>query len=907
MIRKIGKYFLWAGGILLIILAILTGWLLLTQKKWKSDQEVKLGEQYYLQKDYVRAVVAYFLAVKLNPKNATAQAGLALSYSEFGLSLANNPDPLEVRKKYFLKARQHIQEALKLDPNNAHNYYLSGHILGNEGYVIEAEPDLSRAAQLAPSATDYQRVLQITLKEKIRLEQLRTQALTATGGREDEAAFHLKFGELLADNYPLRALEEYEKASQLKPDWPAVDLKIGRLYLAYQSWEKASVFCKQATTAARKEGKAAPPDFQQHGLAEACFCEGKAYFEIFLSSREGTAENFNNAEYALKRNLSLVQDDPKLSADGHYWLGKLYLAKNLANQAIQEFSLAMASDPAGNKNAAIHTALGYAYFNKGSYQYAEKELLKAKELNPQLNESCSFILILAKAEMSPEKLQQAKKDFEKARDCADFPGVSFSENPKFFINKKLFVINRELGLLDQAIESGKQALIGAPTDYVSGLKTDIGTLYQQKGDQNEAIKNYQAVLAKNPNYCLARSKLAVIYHDQGIAEQAMPEYEKCVSACSQDERFSYVEAVCRENLTSLYQEKNLPDKAKIVLNILRQKKRLKYLSDVNSYKLAAETIGAKEGKQKAIDTLKEGIQLYPDIQIELGLELLKYDSRQGVQALENILSHPNGKIDPSWHSVISVAYAHSGNHDKSRYYENLSKRGQAAVYHHLYRARAFYVIGDLDKSLEELNNSKACNAKTKDRKLDKLIAKNLEAVAVKKQGKKEKQEARFFAPVEGAAGVQAYSRDSWFSQFTQADKDFLFPSQVYAYKMRQKIISLTKNDLERLFKKRLELLIGVADSSPQGLFFPGTNVKRSGLKSPLINIFCPKENQEICKQYRRELEERIVKVATLEAIFDAETFEGKRLYSYRKIEITPEGREALLEAQEFYGSLPALQ
>lgn len=68
----------------------------------------------------------------------------------------------------------------------------------------------------------------------------------------------------------------------------------------------------------------------------------------------------------------------------HFELGSLYLNKNLAVQAVQQFQLALKSAEAeGETNLApIYNAMGYAYFSQEQFDLAirqYKEALKLKE------------------------------------------------------------------------------------------------------------------------------------------------------------------------------------------------------------------------------------------------------------------------------------------------------------------------------------------------------------------------------------------------------------------------------------------------------------------------------------------------------------------------------------------------
>ena len=61
------------------------------------------------------------------------------------------------------------------------------------------------------------------------------------------------------------------------------------------------------------------------------------------------------------------------------------------------------------------------------------------------------------------------------------------------------------------------------------LNTQLGIIYEKRGDLNQAIQYYKKAIAKNPKFIQALNQLAAVYKKQGNSEASLDTYKKIIT------------------------------------------------------------------------------------------------------------------------------------------------------------------------------------------------------------------------------------------------------------------------------------------------------------------------------------------------------------------------------------------
>jgi membrane associated rhomboid family serine protease/Flp pilus assembly protein TadD len=167
-----------------------------------------------------------------------------------------------------------------------------------------------------------------------------------------------------------------------------------------------------------------------------------------------------------------------------YGRGLMHLENKFNDRAIEEFNLAIASDPAF---ALAHNDIGVAYIRKESYEQAINAFKKCLELNPEVSvrEMAYYNLGLAYLNLSRNDeaigaFNQSLKLNSRDPETHHFLGMAY----------------RRKELYDEAITAFKQSLQLKP-DLVEA-QINLGLTYEAKGLYDQAIAAYEEALKLDP-------------------------------------------------------------------------------------------------------------------------------------------------------------------------------------------------------------------------------------------------------------------------------------------------------------------------------------------------------------------------------------------------------------------------
>ncbi len=474
------------------------------------------------------------------------------------------------RKFYFKDAVGSFEKAVELDPSFAFAY---GYLARSYGWLADIgarNEAIKKAKALSEKATDKERFfIDATYASYIERDQEKQRRIVqqATEKFPKEKVFHYWLGVLYrSDGKYEEALQEFNKALELDPNYGEIHNELGYLFADLRNFEKSIEHFKKY--AALNPGDANPFD----SLAETYFLMGR-FDEAITKYKEaleikpdwlGTSLKIGYI-YALKENYSeairwvdkdiALATSPGAKQQGvlykgfyRFWLGNL--EKSLADLQQAE-KLAEAAGSITGK-AYGESLKAWMYYDRGEYEISQQHNESWLDIYLKYNpESESFLKSLYRFLQGLIGLGEKQGDTAKsmlAELNSLFPKLAQSdkEAATFYIKFLQAEILLAEGSAGKAISIFKEASPGTPpalqhTNLVivynlPFLKDVIARAYQQKGDLDKAIAEYERLISFDPNskarYLIHPRyyyRLAKLCEQKGWKGKSIEYYEKFLS------------------------------------------------------------------------------------------------------------------------------------------------------------------------------------------------------------------------------------------------------------------------------------------------------------------------------------------------------------------------------------------
>jgi len=468
----------------------------------------------------------------------------------------------EAHEKFFNPiAVEHLNQAIELDPKFAAAYLYLGHARMGITERDAALENYRKAKSLADRTTEKERLLidaeyyNWFERESGKRTQI-LQELVAKYPREKQV--YLEFGNMYGGrNMYAEAVEQYEKALALDPDWGYVLNQLAYVYSDWGDYEKAIEYFQKYIDVS--PGEPNPIDsmaeqyFRMGRLDEALlkYKEALNIIPVFDSSLKiafiyAIKEDYALTEEWLSRFISDI-DSPGRKAEGYLWQGIFAFLQGKRELAIANLLKGeeLADRP---RKSSLDYVRAWMYFEQEQYTHSLEYIRETWDaLLEYLPDSIRFRsfytseqgLIAARL----VKVDEARKMLAEIKPLLDKAETPFTRNK---IRHRLNLLEAEIFLAEKTPDQAVTVLENMTHEPIPNLSTDsygpynlpfrqdfLARAYIQAGRLDDAIKEYEKKIVFNPvdkDYHLIHPvyhyQLAKLYQDKGLNAKAIEQYEK---------------------------------------------------------------------------------------------------------------------------------------------------------------------------------------------------------------------------------------------------------------------------------------------------------------------------------------------------------------------------------------------
>jgi superkiller protein 3 len=434
-----------------------------TAKFGLSEALTRKGDQLLNEQKYDVAKLLYEDAIRNNPKNAAAFAGIAEIFSS---------------KDETNEAITNYEKALGLDTDLTELYAPLGVLYYQKGEIAKSETYLQKAIALDGNNAETQLFIGL-----VRFKQ----------NRNDEAISAFKRSIELDPNNPETyyylgevydrldrdkdAIAAYRKAVELNPKYIEAWFDLGAAYYNRATSQGAnSAYYEEAVKAYKVVTKLQPTN-------------GEAHANLADVYRQMNRLDEAMSEYALA--VTFIKDDAELYSNYGFVAG--LRASNPTYRAFWKTSIENLEKAAAlSPDYTVYNNLGWAYYNA-----AVSDLRDRREADYKA------------------KLQKAKENLQKA----------IALSPKLaapYLN--LGMTFTDLGDFPSAIETLKRG-IELEKNWLPAIN-ELGIAYRKNGDFENASKQFRRAIEIDDNFAVAHYGLAESEFRRGNLKEAKKSYEK---------------------------------------------------------------------------------------------------------------------------------------------------------------------------------------------------------------------------------------------------------------------------------------------------------------------------------------------------------------------------------------------
>jgi len=496
------------------------------------------------QRDLDGAIKTLEKAAALNPNHFNTQLSL-------GRLLLLKGEPGKAEEAYL--------KAIALDPASGVPYIELSRIYAGKGEWDKAEAELKRMIQTSGSTYETLHVLALFYEstKKFELaEQTYLKAVEAAPQGDVMPLMNLAAYYARMKSYD-RAMEAIQKAEEIKKDDPNVLVNMAELQFDFNKIKEAEATVDRVLE--KEKGHVGANLLKGRILlTRRDFGSAIERFDVVVreSPRNSMAHYFRGLSYIGKGDPKMGQQDllkavefnPRL-LDARLILSEFYLNERNADLARQQIDAAMKIAPR-NTRVLMHQAslkvlerdikgaeeiysriiqadadyapayiqLGLIYNLTNRQAEALKAFNKALALNPQQTDALALVVGLSVRDKKYDEALKACEDHKKK--VADSPAsLALIE----YLEGNVFLAKQDTKAAQDRFKKAIEIDPNNPAAYVA-----LASIYAREKRFDEAIKEYESVIAKNPKYLAGYMAVGTIYDQKGDGKRAETYYRKAL-------------------------------------------------------------------------------------------------------------------------------------------------------------------------------------------------------------------------------------------------------------------------------------------------------------------------------------------------------------------------------------------
>lgn len=453
-----------------------------------------------------------------------------------------------VQQRDFDSAAVEIQKALKEKPKDVAVLMLAGDIFSEIEKAEKAVSCYQKAYELDEENSAVARKYALALSAKGDNQKANTIIRRAIKNDKNNVYNTLALGEILINSDSTNIAElMIIKAREMKKDIPDAYLALGNLYFKKKVYELAKDNYEEAL-------KLEPNNLlARERLATA-------YYQ--MANRE-TENSLANELYtrSLQEWATITKQDPK-NARAFYEQGKIFFFASQFAKAAPSLAQYLRLRPDADNVVIARWYLAQSYEKLRNCDSAEPHLRYASQMIDSVKEKALFLLA------------RCYFDSKKYKQCAEAFADLSAKNVAFDADDK----------------------------------ERYGYALMLSGDTTNAITYIRAAIEANPTKCKTMDRLANLYYDRKMYDDAIITYRKRMLSCPDSNAARYLAFIGRSFFSA-----NKPDSAIIMLNMALEKDSSIFFARslmVNSYNTLGKSAEAKQTILTAIDYGKRDTSKY---------------------------------------------------------------------------------------------------------------------------------------------------------------------------------------------------------------------------------------------------------------------------------------------------------
>jgi len=329
-------------------------------------------------------------------------------------------------------------------------------------------------------------------------------------------------------------------------------------------------------------------------------------FEGYMKKAEEFHENkdYFNTVICLSKAITL---NPK-SVEAHFRRGLAFELLNKPEDALKDYNKVVKMSP---RMIHVYIHRAHVYLQTGKHDKALKDLETISKLDPKQKLYC--LINAGTVYFFEEQFDKALEYYNRALNLEP------KDTDKGTIHQNMSTAYWKLGVIDKALENGKQATILAPKS--SSPFVALGTIYATLKENDKALENFLRALELEPQSHVGLLNLGIFY-------RKMKQYDKAIEIFARAIKLHPTKTEGYFNLGILYEELRQYDKA------LEQYNKVQELNPklAHTYTHKGIVYGNLNEYQESMKNFLKAISLNPKESIAhlnkgiLQMDLGKYDA-----------------------------------------------------------------------------------------------------------------------------------------------------------------------------------------------------------------------------------------------------------------------------------------